>query len=81
MALTPDQRAALETLGDFTEDTFLQPHYAGMLLPKLRELRDGGHPLTQDDAIQWAREREWSDLYAGMLGGIAWSVRYYDKPL
>lgn len=86
MTLTPAQREALEALGDLTDDLFLQPQYARWLLPKLRDLADHGEPLTQDDAVQWAREREWSDLRAGVLAGIAWTIRYgfdpaYGEPL
>ena len=71
MALTSAQRDALDTIGDFTEDQFLQPQYAGPLLRSLRPLIDKGEPITQDDAAEWARQREWSDLRAGMLvGGV-----------
>jgi hypothetical protein len=83
VTLTPDQREALDALGDFTEDTFFQPHYAGLLLPRLRKLDP---PLGVDDAAQWAREREWPDARVGWLAGVAWTVKYgfdprYGEPL
>jgi hypothetical protein len=49
MTLTPEQREVLETLGDFTEDTFWQPQYAGLLLNRLRKL---AKPLSVDDAAR-----------------------------
>jgi hypothetical protein len=78
VTLTPEQRAALDTLGDFTEDEFFQPHYAGDLLKRLRSLDP---PLGVDDATQWAREREWSDSMAGWLAGVAWAMKYGYDPL
>lgn len=83
VTLTPEQREVLETLGDFTEDTFWQPQYAGLLLNRLRKL---AKPLSVDDAARWAREREWSEHHVGMLAGIAWTVRFgfdprYGEPL
>ena len=79
MALTQSQRKALEDLGDFTEDQFLQPLYAGMLLPRLRQLMADGEPLGVDAATTWAREREWSEIKQGMLAGIAWAVANDDR--
>jgi hypothetical protein len=76
VTLTAAQRDALDTIGDFTEDQFLQPQYAGPLLRSLRQLSDEGEAITQDDAAEWARQREWQDLAVGMLVGIVWAVRY-----
>ncbi len=80
MTLDPDQRKIFDSLGDFTEDTFLQPHYMGLLMRRLREIRDAGIQLKVDATIQWAREREWTDLHAGMLAGIVQSVRHENDP-
>ena len=76
MTLTPEHRDFLERIGDFTEDQFLQPQYASMILRPLRQFSEQGRPLTLDDAAQWAREREWTDMHAGILAGVAWAVRY-----
>jgi hypothetical protein len=80
VTLTPEQRAALEDLGDITEDQFLQPQYAKALLGSLYALWQRGEPLDVDDAGQWAREREWSERHAGMLAGVAWAVKYGFDP-
>ncbi len=79
MTLTPSQRDVLDTLDEHTEGTFLTEQYAGMLLPKLRELADAGEPLVPDDAIRWARERERGDDTGWMLAGIAFAVRHWDR--
>lgn len=80
MTLNAAQRDALEAIGDFTEDTFLQPQYASLILRQLRRLSEQGQPIIAYDAMQWAREREWKDVNAGMLAGIVWAVRYGFDP-
>jgi hypothetical protein len=74
MSLTQAQRKALEDIGDFTEDQFLQPQYAEVFLSRLRQLVADGEALGVDSATTWAREREWSEHKQGMLAGIAWAV-------
>ncbi len=69
MGLTGPQRS---------EDTFLQPQYAGLLLPRLGQLKADDEPLGPDDAIVWAEERELNEVRQGMLVGVAWVVRYGD---
>jgi hypothetical protein len=76
MALTEAQRELLDGLSNFTEDTFLTSQYASLLLPRLQQFTEAGTPLTPDDALQWAREREWIEIDAGWLAGVAWAVRY-----
>ena len=76
MALTQAQRDALERLGDFTDDSFLQPQYASMVA---QALTSTDAPIHADDAIQWAREREWPELRVGLLGGIAWAAEHLPR--
>jgi hypothetical protein len=78
VALTGEQRTWLENIGDFTEDQFLQAHYRSLIVRFMQEQRDKDTPVGIDALVQWAREREWTDLHAGMLAGMAAAVNAPD---
>jgi hypothetical protein len=76
VSLSDEQRERLDGLADFTEDTFLQQQYASMMRVIFVGEKRSGTPIHADDARQWAAEREWSSLHAGMLAGIAFAVEH-----
>jgi hypothetical protein len=80
MALDPDQRKFFDSMDNFTEQTFVSTQYATMIISNLRTSKAEGRPVSSDDVIEWARQREHSDLTAGVLAGVVLALQWEDQP-
>jgi hypothetical protein len=80
MTLDPDQRRFFDSIDNFTEQTFVSTQYATMIISNVRAWKAEGRPVSIDDVIEWARQREHSDLKAGILAGFVLAIQWEDHP-